>query len=106
MYAVQAIHLRVPMLESDMREKGGRGLEFALEFFGGFDFRLGYAEGVAVVYVELHFVENVGDDFVGLDSFVRMRFVLGRRFGWTGRTLDMSPMDLALYAARAFALEK
>jgi hypothetical protein len=51
---------------SDVQEKERH--ELALEFFGGFDFRLGYAKGVAVVYVELHFVEDVGDDFVGLDG--------------------------------------
>lgn len=39
---------------------------FALEFFGGLDFGLGDAERVAVVDVEFHFVEDVGDDFVGL----------------------------------------
>jgi hypothetical protein len=37
-----------------------------LEFLRCLDFGLGNAKGVAVVDVELHFVEDVGDDFVGL----------------------------------------
>lgn len=35
-----------------------------LELFGGLDLGLGDAKGVAVVDVKLHFVEDVGDDFV------------------------------------------
>jgi hypothetical protein len=36
----------------------------ALEFLCGLNFGLGDAKGVAVVDVKLHFVENVGDNFV------------------------------------------
>lgn len=35
-----------------------------LEFLCGLDFGLGYAKGVAVVDVKLHFVEDVGNNFV------------------------------------------
>lgn len=37
-----------------------------LELLGCLDFGLGYAKGVAVVDVELHLVEDVGDDCIRL----------------------------------------
>lgn len=72
MYAVQAMLSRIYVLGfafcegkcyTERRFKGG-GAFFTLEFLCCLDFGLGYAKGVAVVDVELHFVENVGHDFV------------------------------------------
>lgn len=66
MYAVQAVCYRCVQIcrkcntENEIWGKGG----LTLEFLCCLDFGFGNAKGVAVVDVEFHFVENVGDDFV------------------------------------------
>lgn len=55
---------RLRLCVSNTEREFDREGELTLEFLRCLDFGLGNAKGVAVVDVELHFVEDMGDDFV------------------------------------------